>query len=743
VLAVSPVGEAGGAEVLLVGVLAGLADAGSDVTLLVLGEGPLESLARSHGVPLVKGPAFSLRRPRSFALAAAAVRRELGLTRPLVVLSSHPKAQIVSRLACLGARGLTHVTQLYDPPAATCVSARLAACLRGLRLAITEETAASYRRWRPAQDPVVIPPGLDLAALRGDAGRGDGDAAWERAGMGSRRPRVVMVGRLQRFKGALDLLEAATAVLARVPEALFLIIGPDSPIEPTLGAALRTEIELRGLGRSVAVAGRLDGGDLAATMRDADLLVHPAARDPFGLVLVESLALGTPVVAYASSGPASILGGTGAPGALVPVGDVDALADAVAGALSDRSVMTAWERSASRVAARYDVGAVVDRYLALLSHAAGATSWPAMVTSIGVVPPGPSGVRDYGRLLAEELERSGVEVAQRWLESDGVRMATAATMSGQLLRLAVTLPRGGVALWHYSPVRYGYRGLPGFGVLLGVLLRLRGCRVVSVLHELAYTYRPGLDRPAGWVRAQVQRIALRAVLAGSNEVVVTTDRRHASLQSQNRWHGERVHLVPVFPTIPRWEGPAPGGDGRFVVGVLGYSGDGVRPDLLLKAVRALGPPEGLRLVLLGAPGPGSPDGQRWRRLAEEEGVAGSLDFTGVVSPDEFGRRLAGCTVVALVNEEGPSSRKTTLAVALAQGLPVVSIDGYNRWERLAEAQAVRLVPSDADALGRALVELRDNPLARASLGKRGADFAAEHMSVTAAAEVFAPLLYRR
>lgn len=742
VLAVSPVGEAGGAEVLLVGVLAGLAGAGADVTLLILGEGPLEALARCRGVPVVVGPAFSLRRPRSVARSAAAVRRTLGPTRPLVVLSSHPKAQIVSRLGCVGARGLAHVTQLYDPPAAACISARLAACLGGLRLAITEETAASYRRWMPARSPVVIPPGLDLAGLRGDASRGDGEAAWERAELGSRRPRVVMVGRLQRFKGSFDLLEAAAVVLARVPDAGFLIIGPDSPIEPTLGAELRAEIDLRGLGRSVAVAGRLDGRDLAATMRDADLLVHPAVREPFGLALVESLALGTPVVAYASSGPATILGGAGASGALVPVGDVLELAEAIAGALSDPSLLAAWQESAPKAAARYDVGAVVDRYLAVLAQATGATttSCAVTVTSVGVVPPGPSGVRDYGRLLARELELSDVEVAQRWLENPSTEVGTAATISAQLLRLAVTLPRGGVALWHYSPVPYGYRGLPAFGVLLGVLLRLRGCRVVSVLHELAYTYRPGLDGPTGWVRAQLQGLALHAVLAGSSEVVVTTDRRRAALHAHSRWRGKSVHVVPVFPTVPRWEGPASDGDVRFVVGVLGYAGDGVRPDLLLGALRALGPPEGLRLILLGAPGPASPDGQSWRRLAEEEGMLGCLEFTGVVPSSEFGRALAGCAVVASVNEEGPSSRKTTLAVALAQGLPVISIDGYNRWELLVQAQAVRLVPANSAALGRALVELRDQPADRVALGKRGADFAAKHMSVSAAAELLAPLL---
>jgi len=368
VLAVSPVAEAGGAENLLLDVLAGQQSAGADVTLLALGLGPLAGLAEARGVAALSGPALSFRSPGSIAGAAGAVRRAVKAARPDVVLASHPKGQVINRLAMVGDRTLAHVTQLYDPPSDRSVSTRVAARLRGVRLSITEETAAAYRALNPRLDPIVIPPGTDGDRLRCDADRGDPDGAWLEAGLEGAGPRVVMVGRLQRFKGPFDFVAAAARVVAARPDTRFLVIGPDSPIEPGLRQDLERDIAVRGLGSSVALAGRLAADDLAATVAGATLVVHPAHREPFGLAVVEALALGTPVVAYATTGPAAILVAGG--GALVPVGDVAALAEAVRGALDDPSVLDRWRAEGPRTAERFDVARTVPRYREALEAAA-------------------------------------------------------------------------------------------------------------------------------------------------------------------------------------------------------------------------------------------------------------------------------------------------------------------------------------------------------------------------------------
>lgn len=366
VLVVSPVAEAGGAEVLLVGILAGLQERGLRVHLVALGEGPLAELAASRSLPCRQGPSLSFRRPVSIAKAISSVRRAVAATRPDVVLASHPKGQVISRLACIGVPNVAHVTQLYDPFSPDSVSSRVAARLPGLRLAITDETAASWRARRSGLDPVLIRPGVDGRRLLAEAEEGDGDAAWARAGLSGSGPRVVMVGRLQRFKGPFDFLDMAALVLRSDPSARFLIIGPDSPIEPGLRDELHAAIEAAGLGGAVATAGRLSAADLAATVRDSTLLVHPARREPFGLAVVEALTLGTPVVSYASEGPSVILAGGG--GALVPPGSVPDLARSVLDILGDPERMATWSVAARSIAQRFDLAANVARYEEVLTE---------------------------------------------------------------------------------------------------------------------------------------------------------------------------------------------------------------------------------------------------------------------------------------------------------------------------------------------------------------------------------------
>jgi glycosyltransferase involved in cell wall biosynthesis len=173
-----------------------------------------------------------------------------------------------------------------------------------------------------------------------------------------------MVARLQPFKGPGDFIAMASQVLESRPDARFLIIGPDSSRSPGLRIQLESRIDELGLRNQIALAGPLSEEDLAATVSHSTLLVHPAHREGFGLVLVEAMALGTPVVAYAASGPRHILGHGG--GTLVKVGDTRALADCVLAALHDSTLLELWRKQCLPVAQHFSLERMTVGYLSVM-----------------------------------------------------------------------------------------------------------------------------------------------------------------------------------------------------------------------------------------------------------------------------------------------------------------------------------------------------------------------------------------
>ena len=140
-------------------------------------------------------------------------------------------------------------------------------------------------------------------------------------------PRIGSIGRMHRNKGYDVLLEAA-ALLKAKGVAFSLTLAGDGP-ELT---ALKTLTSKLGLNDRVTFTGWMDSP--AEVLKTLDLFVLSSRVEPFGLVVIEAMAFGTPVVATEIDGPRYILGG-GQFGRLARAGDPDALADAIAATLAD------------------------------------------------------------------------------------------------------------------------------------------------------------------------------------------------------------------------------------------------------------------------------------------------------------------------------------------------------------------------------------------------------------------------
>jgi len=349
---------------------------------------------------------------------------------------------------------------------------------------------------------------------------------------------------------------------------------------------------------------------------------------------------------------------------------------------------------------------------------------------VGISVSGTCGVHAHATLLSDALERDGFSCSSHWLlrrESSlrGVRSEIRAW--GAQLERELTETKADVVLFHYSVFSYSFHGVPLFVRPALSHLRRAGLPIVSVMHEFAYPWMFG-GRAAAW--AVSQRVALIDVMRASAGVLVTAEDRARWLGSR-RWLPRRpVALAPVFSNLPAPSAAAGVGQSRRVLGLFGFSYQGAALALVLDALAMLRQAgRGAQLVLLGAPGPASSAGEAWVAAAAARGLSDEVSFSGPMDAQQLSDALAGCDVLLFVDAAGPASRKGTLAGSLASGTPVVAIDGPRRWPELVEAEAVRLVAPEADALAGAIGLLLGDRSQREALGARGRAFAEQRMGI--------------
>jgi glycosyltransferase involved in cell wall biosynthesis len=122
--------------------------------------------------------------------------------------------------------------------------------------------------------------------------------------------------------------------------------------------ALKTLAAQHGLAESLTFSGWVT--DKAAFWQSIDLFCLPSLHEPFGIVLLEAMAEGLPVISTASEGPREIIT-SGSDGLLIPAGDIPALADAMAQMLHVPETAFSLAQNARQTVAHYRLEAMAER----------------------------------------------------------------------------------------------------------------------------------------------------------------------------------------------------------------------------------------------------------------------------------------------------------------------------------------------------------------------------------------------
>jgi phosphatidylinositol alpha-mannosyltransferase len=252
-----------------------------------------------------------------------------------------------SRTLTIGTFHASHDTGDYRYWLARPVLSRFAARLHG-RIAVSPAAARLVLRYFPG-DYEIIPNGVDVARFSRPAPLP--------AAVANCLPYILFVGRFEERKGLPTLLEAFATLKPKVPNAHLVVVGSGER-----RAQYEEWLERRGV-RDVHFVGRVPDEDLAGYYQHSDVFCAPnTGNESFGIVLVEAMAAGCPVVASNIEGFAELTV-YGAHGLLVTPKSPRALADALTRVLTDEALREALASRGNEHARQFDWPVVANTVL--------------------------------------------------------------------------------------------------------------------------------------------------------------------------------------------------------------------------------------------------------------------------------------------------------------------------------------------------------------------------------------------
>ncbi len=348
---VIPIAEKrGGAEQSLLDFLSGVDQASHDAyRLLFLVDGPMVETARALGFTSTVVNAGRLRNLGRMLLTQRAIAKWIRSHQIDVVVSWMSKAHLYASIPAKisGARPAWFQHDVYagsrmDKLNATLPTSLVLCCSQG---------SADAMRARFPNVPTVSTR-LAVDAVRFDANACESPRqARVQLGLEPDVPFVLLVSRLERWKGVHVFLEAALSLLDAGQKAQFAVVGGTHPLDPGYEQELQDTIARSGHSERIQLAGHQK--NVPEWMCAADVVTHTSVKpEPFGIVVLEAMAMGKPVIATAHGGPTEVITHNH-DGLLIQPDNANVLADTILGLLGDRAGRTKLGAEAVKTASAY------------------------------------------------------------------------------------------------------------------------------------------------------------------------------------------------------------------------------------------------------------------------------------------------------------------------------------------------------------------------------------------------------
>ena len=382
--------EIGGSDVSLLRLVEGLDRRRFAPVVVLPSDGPLVGRLRGVGAAVEimpslwkltsrRGWLFLPRFACHFPFAVAELARTLRRERiALVHTSGIHNLYGGAAAARAGVPHVWHIREIvWQSPALRWLEVRLVRRW-ATRIVVTSDAVAGMFDGTAPDRLVKVPNGVELDRYA----PGDGRRVRRELGVEGDRPLVATACRLDPWKGVETFLEAAAEVSRTRPGTRFAVIGGPIAGQEAYAAALEARAAALGVADVVRFAGwRYTPDQMPDVYRALDVLVLASAEpEPFGLVLIEAMATGKPVIATRQGGPLEIVQ-DGVTGLLVPPRNPRALADAMRALIDDPAAARRMgEAGRRRAVERYGADRYVERIQVIYEELLGG------VTECAVLP---------------------------------------------------------------------------------------------------------------------------------------------------------------------------------------------------------------------------------------------------------------------------------------------------------------------------------------------------------------------
>jgi glycosyltransferase involved in cell wall biosynthesis len=562
-------------------------------------------------------------------------------------------------------------------------------------------------------------------------------------------PQILFIGRVAEEKGVLPLIDALAAIRRAIPGARLKIVGPDRSGSELGQHMARCLVRVQELGLSEAVdfMGALPNHRLPELLRQSRVLAVPSVwGEPLGVVVLEGLACGLPVVASAVGGIPELIEPEKT-GLLVPPADAEALALALIRALGDAALSaSAAVEGPRRVAARH-VAPVVAAQLAEIHEATlrRPAAVPFDAPTAAATPPaaGPDGRIRIFMLSSSTAGGTGIHAASLARALDRSRFDLTIGF-GPGYPLDAEIATLGVPVVHFS-IRRSLAPLANLRGFLQVLRFLRRNRfdILCVSNAMG----SAIGRVAAWLTGVPATVLVIHAFASHphqpapkrvfyrllERALAPLTTHFVAVSRSIRDFGARARIVNAQRASVILNGIEPPSDAA--IAALESGRDALRRELNLSpdgvvvatcarferqkglchlidaAARILSPHPGVHFLIVGE----GPLDAQLRDQAARLGLTGLVHFPGWRT--DIPQILSASDIVCMPSlwEAMPFS----LLVGMALGRPMVAsrIDGID--EVIEDGVSGLLVPpADPAALAAAIESLLTDPARRAEMGRR-------------------------